>query len=92
MKPSFLNLFLKKFTRERVVPIISARVSRPHVWDYFLGPVFFAEAGEQQKSARQPFFARIEKLIDQIRLSNLVTLHQVRDKEVRKLMFFVKRG
>ena len=27
MKPSFLNLFMKKLTRERVVPIISARVS-----------------------------------------------------------------
>ena len=27
MKPSFLNLFMKKFTRERVVPIIFARVS-----------------------------------------------------------------
>ena len=27
MKPSFLNLFRKKFTRERVVPIISASVS-----------------------------------------------------------------
>jgi hypothetical protein len=29
MKPSFLNLFIKKFTRDRVVPTISARVS----WD-----------------------------------------------------------
>ena len=27
MKPSFLNLFMKKFTRERVVPIISASIS-----------------------------------------------------------------
>src|SRR5687767_395988 len=27
MKPSFRNLFMKKFTRERVVPIISASVS-----------------------------------------------------------------
>jgi hypothetical protein len=27
MKPSFLNLFMKKFTRERVVPIIPASVS-----------------------------------------------------------------
>jgi hypothetical protein len=27
MKPSFLNLFMKKFTRERVVPTISASVS-----------------------------------------------------------------
>ena len=27
MKPSFRNLFMKKFTREQVVPIISASVS-----------------------------------------------------------------
>ena len=27
MRPSFLNLFMKKFTRERVAPIISASVS-----------------------------------------------------------------
>ena len=27
MKPSFRNLFMKKLTREWVVPIISARVS-----------------------------------------------------------------
>jgi hypothetical protein len=27
MKPSLRNLFMKKLTRERVVPIISARVS-----------------------------------------------------------------
>jgi hypothetical protein len=27
MKPSFLNLFMKKLTRERVVPIISASIS-----------------------------------------------------------------
>jgi len=27
MKPNFLNLFMKKLTRDRVVPIIPARVS-----------------------------------------------------------------
>ncbi len=27
MKPSLLNLFMKKFTRERVVPTISASIS-----------------------------------------------------------------
>jgi hypothetical protein len=27
IKPSFLNLFMKKFTRERVVPTMLARVS-----------------------------------------------------------------
>jgi hypothetical protein len=31
MKPSFLNLFMKKFTRDRVVPIMLARVS----WETF---------------------------------------------------------
>jgi len=31
MKPSFLNLFMKKFTRERVVPTISASIS----WEIF---------------------------------------------------------
>jgi len=31
IKPSFLNLFMKKFTRERVVPIMLARVS----WETF---------------------------------------------------------
>ena len=31
MKPSFLNLFMKKLTRERVVPIMPARVS----WETF---------------------------------------------------------
>jgi hypothetical protein len=28
MKPSFLDLFMKKLTLDRVAPIISARVSR----------------------------------------------------------------
>jgi hypothetical protein len=27
MKPNFLNLFMKKLTRDRVVPIISASIS-----------------------------------------------------------------
>jgi hypothetical protein len=27
MKPSFLNLFMKKLTRDRVVPTISASIS-----------------------------------------------------------------
>jgi hypothetical protein len=30
MNPNFLNLFMKKLTRERVVPIISARVATCH--------------------------------------------------------------
>ncbi len=37
MKPSFLNLFMKKLTRERVVPIISASVSRENLGISFSG-------------------------------------------------------
>ena len=39
MKPSFLNLFMKRFTRERVVPIISANVS----WE-ILGRIFWGSS------------------------------------------------
>jgi len=39
MKPSFLNLFIKRFTRERVVPIISASVS----WE-ILGRIFWGSS------------------------------------------------
>jgi hypothetical protein len=37
MKPSFLNLFMKKLTRDRVVPITSASVSRDTLGSAFWG-------------------------------------------------------
>ena len=37
MKPSFLNLFMKKFTRGRVVPIISASISCDTLGSIFCG-------------------------------------------------------
>jgi hypothetical protein len=37
MKPSFLNLFMKKFTRGRVVPIISASISCDTLGSTFWG-------------------------------------------------------
>src|SRR5277367_4010901 len=33
-----------------------------------LGPSFLAEIREQQQQAREPFLARVEQLIDQVRL------------------------
>src|SRR3984885_16305843 len=49
MKPSFLNLFMKKLTRGRVVPITSARVS----WLIFamIGSGLPSEIRQQQKGA-----------------------------------------
>jgi hypothetical protein len=38
--------------------------------DYFLRLIFRTVASQQKKSAGQPLFARIEKLIDQIRLDS----------------------
>jgi hypothetical protein len=37
IKPSFLNLFIKKLTRDRVVPIISANISCDTLGSTFLG-------------------------------------------------------
>src|ERR1700719_3503136 len=37
IKPSFLNLFMKKLTRDRVVPIISAYISCDTLGSTFLG-------------------------------------------------------
>jgi len=69
MKPSFLNLFMKKLTRERVVPIISASISW-ETWKHLFWLGFLAVPSEQQKSPRQSFLAGVKKLIDQILLDS----------------------
>jgi len=68
---------MKKLTRERVVPIISARV----VW------LIFAKTGSglpslpkfaiKQKQPRHALLAGIEQLIDQIRLNPDISSHQM---------------
>ena len=69
INPSLRKRFMKKLTRERVVPIISASVSCE-----ILGiSVSCASAGlaklrHQQQDARQPLLAGVEELIDQVGL------------------------
>jgi len=70
MKPSVLNLFMKKLTRDCAVPIISAIISCDILGKDFLRLGFLAIASEQQKSAGQRFLTGIEKLIDQILLDS----------------------
>ena len=57
---------MKKLTRGRVVPIISARVS----WLIFArigsGFSFLAKVRQQQEQPGKPFLARIEQLIDEV--------------------------
>ena len=62
-----------------------------NVRDHFLGSAFLAEVGQHQKRSRQPLFARIEQLIDQVRLRAIVTFDHVRDKQVGEPMFRVER-
>src|SRR5260370_39914646 len=86
MKPSFLNLFMKKLPRVRVVPIISASVSRDTLGIIFLRLGFLAVASKQQKSPSQPFLAGLKKLIDQIFLDPDVPRKNVRHEAVGERM------
>jgi hypothetical protein len=66
MKPICLNRFVKKLTRNRVVPTISAMVS----WLIFgitVGPPLLAKLSKQQQSPSESLFAGIEKLVNQVR-------------------------
>ena len=82
MKPSFLNLFRKKFTRERVVPTISASVSCEIFGTHADRLVLLAVARQQQQRARQPLLAGVEELIDQVLFDPDVARQHVRDEPV----------
>jgi len=59
MKPSFLNLFMKKFTRDLVVPIISANIS----WKLRGAPFevqILGHSAPAAKGPRQPFLLELK--------------------------------
>jgi hypothetical protein len=87
MKPNFRNLFMKKFTRERVVPTISASILLRNFWKNPLGFDFLAVAREKQQRTRQAFLARIEELIDQVFLDSDIPHQHKRYETIGKLMF-----
>jgi len=64
----------------------------PHPGDHFLGPAFFSEARQNQERACQPLFARIEKLIDQVRLRVGVALNDVRHEHIGEPVFLMERA
>src|SRR5690349_5553238 len=65
MKPSLRNLFLKKLTRERVVPTISASVSS--VIFFSIGSGLRPRRNWRAAGARGPgAFRRVEELVDQV--------------------------
>ena len=78
MNPSLRNLFMKKLTRDRVVPTISASVSCDSFGTHVLRLVFLAVARQQQQRPGQPLLARVEQLIDQVFLDADVAREHVR--------------
>ena len=91
INPSLRNLFMKKFTRERVVPTISASVSCESFgstrWRRVLPPV----SGEQQQRTGEPFLAGIEELIDQVFFDSDIARQHVLDEPVREFGTFVQQ-
>ena len=77
MNPSFLNLFMKKLTRGRVVPIISASVSWLTRVAIGSDRPSLPKLARRRKGARQALFARIEQLIHQILLHPAVAHQEV---------------
>src|SRR5258708_16857605 len=72
----------------------SANHLRQHFLGYFgkhlLRLARRAIAREQQQSARQPFFAGVEELIDQILFDPDVSTQHISDEAVGKFLLFVK--
>jgi len=66
MNPSFLNLFMKKFTRDRVVPTMPRQRRLGNLSAARVGLFLFSVARQQQERPRQALFAGVEKLIDQV--------------------------
>ena len=84
MNPSFRNLFKKKLTRDRVVPIISASVSCETAGRQALRLVSASVMRQQEKRAREPLLTGVEQLIDQIGLQPRVPDEHVGEEPIGK--------
>ena len=89
IKPSLRKRFMKKLTRDRVVPIISARVSCEICGIERFRLTGLAEFRHQQENPRQTLFAGVEKLIDKIGLGAHAAGQQKLQKQVGEVMLLV---
>ena len=90
MSPSFRNLFMKKFTRARVAPIISASVSC-EIFGSVCWGIDLAVARQQQQRPGEALFAGVEQLIDEVRFDAHVPRQHVGDEAVRERGLFVEQ-
>ena len=89
MNPSFLNLFMKKFARGRVAPIISASVLLRDPRQHAMCLVWFTLTRQQQRPG-EPLFGGVEELIDEVRFDTHVPSQHVRDEPVREGVLIVE--
>ena len=83
---------MKKFTRERVVPTISARVSWDSLGSVALWRVLLPVARQQQQRPGQALLTRVEELVDEIFLDPDVAGEHVRDEAIGKLRVVVQQA
>ena len=91
MNPHFLNRFMKKLTRDRVVPTIFAQRLLTDLRNHRFGNPFLAKMSEHKKDAGQPFLAGIKQLVNQIFFVADIPRQQECDEEIGKGRFPVKR-
>ena len=82
---------MKKFTRDRVVPTISASVSWEIGGTALTGFVVLAVPRQQQERPRQPFLTGVEQLVDQVLLDPDVPRQHVRDEPIRQRVLLVQQ-
>ena len=80
---------MKKFTRERVVPTISASVSCES-FGSTRGVFFLPVSGEEQQGTGEALLAGIEELIDQVLFDADVAREHVREEPVGEFRMFMQ--
>ena len=80
---------MKKLTLERVVPIISARVSCEILGINVLRLSRLAKLCHQQQNPRQAFFTGVEKLIDKIGLDAHAAVQQKLQEQIGEVVLLV---
>ena len=88
MKPSFLNLFMKKLTRDPRSDHFRKGLLADFR-DHRLGCHLLAEVRQQQEQAGKPLLARIEQLIDQVRFDADAPAQKMRNEQFGECRFLM---
>jgi hypothetical protein len=90
MKPNFLNRFIKKLTRERVVPTISARVSWLILGITFSGFPFLPNRANSRSIRANRFSLELKSWFNQVFFVSDVPGQEIRDEHIGQRTFTVQ--